>query len=71
MPLHEIKSCPRCFQLFQCKAGSITQCDCVTIMLSEEETTFIASRYKDCLCLSCLKDLKNKSIFFGEKYFGV
>jgi hypothetical protein len=70
MPAHEAKGCPRCHQPFECKAGSITQCNCTQIHLSEEEKAFIADRYEDCLCLSCLKDLKNKYLFFKEKYFG-
>lgn len=70
MPAHEAKHCLRCHQPFECKAGSITQCDCTRIFLSEEEKAFIADRYEDCLCLSCLKELKNKYIFFKEKYFG-
>ena len=70
MPMHEVKSCPRCQQFFECKVGSITQCDCALVHLSEEEKAFIADRYKDCLCISCLRDLKDKYIFFKEKYFG-
>jgi hypothetical protein len=70
MPLHEAKPCPRCRQSFECKARSIGQCNCTRIILTEEEKAFIAGRYEDCLCLPCLKDLKNKYIFFREKYFG-
>ena len=68
MPLHEEKSCPRCNKNFECKAGAITQCDCFTIRLSAEEQAFIEGRYKDCLCLNCLKDMKNKYVLFKEKY---
>jgi hypothetical protein len=70
MPAHEAKQCARCRQPFECKAGSITQCNCTQICLSEEEKAFIADRYEDCLCLACLQDLKNKYLFFKEKYFG-
>ena len=68
MPLHEVKTCPRCDAPFECKAGAIGQCDCSTIKLTIEEQAFIESRYKDCLCLNCLKDIKNKYILFKEKF---
>jgi hypothetical protein len=67
MPLPEAKRCPRCRQLFECKAGSIGQCDCTRITLTEEEKAFIGRQYEDCLCLACLTDLKNNYIFFKEK----
>jgi hypothetical protein len=70
MPTHEAKPCPRCGHLFACRVGSITQCDCTRIQLSVEEKAFIAERYNECLCLACLTDLKNKYIFFREKFFG-
>jgi hypothetical protein len=70
MPLHETKNCPRCHQPFQCKAGDISHCGCAGIVLTTEEQAFIESRYQDCLCLNCLKELKNKYILFKEKYFG-
>ena len=68
MPLHEVKTCPRCDAPFECKAGAIGQCDCSMIKLTIEEQAFIESRYKDCLCLNCLKDIKNKYILFKEKF---
>lgn len=70
MPLHETKDCPRCDQSFHCKMGDITHCDCTRINLTLEEQAFIETRYNDCLCLNCLKDLKNKYVYFKEKYFG-
>jgi hypothetical protein len=48
--------------------GNIAQCQCSSIVLSEEEKAFIADRYQDCLCLGCLLDLQNKYTFFKEKY---
>lgn len=70
MPSHEQKQCPRCLQLFECKARTIGQCNCNRIHLTEEERAFIAQRYEDCLCFTCLNDIKNESVFFKEKYFG-
>ena len=70
MPSHERKSCSRCRQLFECRVGDVNHCDCTTIKLTLEEQAFIECKYVDCLCLSCLKDLKNKYVLFKEKYFG-
>ena len=55
---HEEKQCPRCNKTFECKAGSIIQCQCSSIQLTASETAFIDSQYNDCLCLQCLQELK-------------
>ena len=68
MPQHEIKICPRCDNTFECKAGDIAHCQCNCIWLSIEERCFIEERYTDCLCLNCLLQLKNRFVFFKEKY---
>lgn len=68
MPLHETKCCARCHAPFECKSGAIAQCDCSTIKLTLEEQAFIEERYSDCLCLHCLKEMKNKYVLFKEKY---
>jgi len=68
MPQHEEKSCPRCAAAFTCKTGDVANCQCVNIYLTAEETAFIEDRYNDCLCINCLQDLKNKYIFFKEKF---
>lgn len=54
------KECPGCHTLFQCKPYAIQACDCSKIELSFEETQFIASRFKDCVCNSCLLELKQE-----------
>jgi len=68
MPLHEEKHCPRCQSAFTCKMGDIANCQCSGVRLSVEETAFIEERYNDCLCIHCLEELKNKYIFFREKF---
>ena len=70
MPQHESKSCPRCNNPFECKVGNIGLCQCSSIILTIEERSFIESKYQDCLCGNCLKDMKNKYIIFREKFFG-
>jgi cysteine-rich CWC protein len=65
---HEEKNCPRCNKIFECKAGNINDCQCSNINLSVEEQSFIETKYQDCLCIDCLKDLKNKYVLFKEKF---
>jgi hypothetical protein len=70
MCTHEEKNCPRCGAGFECKGGSITECQCYGVELNNEERAFIEERYgDDCLCRSCLLELKNQYLLFKEKYF--
>jgi hypothetical protein len=69
MCMHEEKICPRCQMEFECKLGTITECQCNGITLNDEERAFIEERYDDCLCRSCLVELKSRYIFFKEKHF--
>jgi len=68
MCMHEEKTCQRCSSVFECKAGSITECQCYVIQLSNEERMFIEECYDDCLCRNCLLELKNRYLVFKEKY---
>lgn len=69
MPQHEPKICTRCSKDFVCRVGDVPNCHCSSITLTIEERAFIEDRYHDCLCIDCLKDLKNKYVLFKEKYF--
>lgn len=68
MSQHEPNICPHCNQPFECRAGDVPNCQCSSISLTIEERFFIEERYTGCLCINCLKDLKNKYIFFKEKF---
>ncbi len=68
MPQHEIKNCPRCNGTFECKVGNISLCQCSNITLTIEQQAFIETKYQDCLCGNCLKDLTNKYMVFKEKF---
>ncbi len=57
---HEQKNCPRCGESFECKVGDIAHCQCSSIQLCEAETTFISSKYNDCLCIGCIKAMKSE-----------
>ena len=60
MPKHEIKQCLRCQADFECKSGSINLCQCSKIELSAEQLEYLSLKYDGCLCLDCLKILKNE-----------
>ncbi|HAO47302.1 MAG TPA: cysteine-rich CWC family protein [Ferruginibacter sp.] len=66
MHKHEVKNCPRCHAAFECKAGSITQCQCSSIRLVDEERIYVESRYEDCLCINCLVFLQQEYAVFKE-----
>ncbi|MFT3825753.1 MAG: cysteine-rich CWC family protein [Chitinophagaceae bacterium] len=65
---HEEKKCSRCGKPFECKVGNVTQCHCSNIDLTDEQRSFIAQRYQDCLCHQCLLDLKQGYVLFKEKF---
>lgn len=60
MPKHEKKQCPRCATEFECKTGSILLCQCSKIEMTAEQLEYSNSQYDDCLCLSCLKELRTE-----------
>ena len=60
MPKHEKKQCPRCTKEFECKTGSILLCQCSNIEMTTEQLEYSSTQYNDCLCLSCLKELRTE-----------
>ncbi|MCW8936018.1 MAG: cysteine-rich CWC family protein [Gammaproteobacteria bacterium] len=60
MTKHEQKTCPHCKSYFECKSGDILNCQCETIILTQEHRDFIASRYDDCLCAGCLRTIRSE-----------
>ncbi|MFN8291248.1 MAG: cysteine-rich CWC family protein [Chitinophagaceae bacterium] len=68
MNKHEVRVCPRCKSSFECKQGTITQCQCYTVNLTAEQRAFIEQRYQDCLCRDCLGHLSEELHFFKERY---
>ncbi len=65
---HELKNCPRCNTEFECKPGDITNCQCNGIVLNTDTVNFINKKYGDCLCKTCLLQLNDKQLLFGEKF---
>jgi hypothetical protein len=65
---HEIKTCERCHAGFECKPGSVTQCQCSAVMLTTEQRAYLEQYYTDCLCRSCLLQLQADFELFKEKF---
>jgi len=57
---HELKRCPRCQSEFECKSGSILLCQCHKVNLTEVQLEYIYAGYDDCLCFSCLVELRSE-----------
>ncbi|RED97025.1 cysteine-rich CWC family protein [Marinoscillum furvescens] len=63
---HELKTCPCCKALFECKVGSIHLCQCWTVPLTEEERMHLKESFDECLCARCLleqKQLRSQRLF--------
>jgi len=65
---HETKNCQRCNASFECKPGSITQCQCFEVVLTTEQRAYLEQQYNDCLCKDCLGYLKEEFEHFKEKF---
>lgn len=65
---HEDKLCPRCNVVFECKAGTVMQCQCRAVQLSVEESLYVESKFEDCLCVNCLLALQKEYKLFKEKH---
>ncbi|HRG25947.1 MAG TPA: cysteine-rich CWC family protein [Chitinophagaceae bacterium] len=61
---HEYKTCPRCGAGFECKAGSILQCQCYGIVLPPVVQQQIELDYRECLCRSCLEILRDQAMAY-------
>lgn len=55
----EKKYCPRCYREFLCDSNNVDLCECLKILMSEEEREKISAMYSDCLCVRCLEELLN------------
>ncbi|MHB1107404.1 MAG: cysteine-rich CWC family protein [Lutibacter sp.] len=55
---HEEKYCSSCNDVFECKVGSILICQCTTITLNEKERDYMPEKYDDCLCASCMREVR-------------
>ncbi len=52
----EIKTCPKCGNIFECNNYNILKCACAQIPLNSKTRELMANQYEGCLCLTCLKE---------------
>ncbi len=55
---HESKLCPVCNRSFECKMGDVLKCQCYAVRLNDEEREYIAQRFQDCLCATCILTMR-------------
>jgi hypothetical protein len=65
MAHHESVTCPRCKAAFECRVGTILQCQCQQVTLTDDERVFINATYAACLCANCLTTMKE---LYNNKY---
>lgn len=53
-------ACPRCGQPFHCGASD-ARCDCFDMKLDDLMRERLASQYSGCLCIACLRELKQQA----------
>ena len=60
MQKHEAIPCERCETRIECKANTITKCECSIVQLNLNETQYISEIFEGCLCTVCLLELKKE-----------
>lgn len=60
---HEEKRCQRCDTTFECKVGSISLCQCSSVILNDDERSYMREKYSDCLCSHCMIELRSEFHF--------
>ena len=53
-------TCQSCQQPFICNPANIAECDCSKIQLTAEEIAYVAKQYTNCVCNTCLLNLKDE-----------
>jgi len=59
---HEMKTCPRCLFVFECRADDITKCQCYAVKLTGKQREQLARRYTGCLCVACMLAVRDQLI---------
>ncbi|MDH5711846.1 MAG: cysteine-rich CWC family protein [Gammaproteobacteria bacterium] len=54
------KTCPRCNNIFECNADAGRHCQCAQVELTQADREYIALQYDDCLCVDCLKQIRDR-----------
>nr|WP_316643225.1 cysteine-rich CWC family protein [uncultured Roseateles sp.] len=59
-PVSSNSACPRCGQPFHCGVAD-ARCDCFDLQLTPGLRQQLAQQYSSCLCVSCLRQLKDQA----------
>ncbi|MBK1644568.1 hypothetical protein CKO25_07880 [Thiocapsa imhoffii] len=60
MGKHELKQCPRCGAIFECKANRVERCACLSVTLTDAALEYLGDHYEDCLCVACLDEVNRR-----------
>lgn len=60
------KICPHCQCEFECRNDNVLECDCIHVILGKEALDYISSRYSDCLCVDCLREISRMPDLSGQ-----
>ncbi len=52
------KKCLRCNNCFECLHNNMKDCWCTAITLDNQQLKYVADNYTDCMCNSCLQEIK-------------
>lgn len=69
MDKHEKKYCGCCNNTFICKMGDVANCQCNTVVLTEETRSHLAKSNFDCLCKDCLAKINQRVKTAGSYRF--
>lgn len=58
----ENKICEKCHTVFMCKSYNIKECFCTSINMTAADREAIKALFKDCLCSTCLHEMKEISV---------
>lgn len=53
---------------FICKVGDVANCQCSAVKLSFDAQNYIAEKYGDCLCSSCMREEQREQAL--NKFYG-
>ena len=67
MHKHEEKYCPKCNQIFVCKVGDVSNCQCNNVKLSAATLSFLEKTNFDCLCAGCMQQI-NEQVAQMQRY---
>ena len=62
---YQQETCPLCDRSFICKVGNVSQCQCAKVELTIDIIRFLKDEFNACLCIDCLRFIKNHPSLLG------